>query len=56
VPSWPPWLYAITCVAAPCAVGGVMYVLFGAWERRRRRKAGLDGSGQDELPPVDYLI
>jgi len=44
------WLYVLACVALPCAIGLVMYVLFSAWDRARRR-----GSA-GELPPIDYHI
>jgi len=45
------WLNAIECVLAPCAIALVMYALFEAWDRRRRR------SGEEYgLPPIDYRI
>jgi len=47
----PRWLYVILCVVAPCGVGGVMYVVFSAVDRARRRRR------PDEPPPqIDYLI
>jgi len=45
------WLHALTCVAVPCAIGGVMFVLFSAWDRRRRKATPDDG-----LPVIEYLI
>jgi hypothetical protein len=45
------WLYALECVALPCAIGIAMYVLFGVWDRRRRRVSDDNG-----LPPIDYSI
>ncbi len=45
------WLYAIACVAVPCAIGGTMYVLFGLWNRRRSAK-----NPEHALPPIDYMI
>lgn len=45
------WLHALSCVLLPCCIGAVMYVGFGAWDRRRRRTR--DGDG---LPPIDYSI
>ncbi len=45
------WVYAIECIAVPCAVGAVMYLLFEAWDRRRRRTAPDYG-----LPPIDYYL
>jgi hypothetical protein len=45
----PAWLYALACVAVPCGIGTVMYVLFGAWDRRRSKKA-------QDVPVVEYFI
>ncbi len=45
------WGYALECVAVPCAIGLVMYAVFGAWDRKRRR------ANEDEgLPHIDYHI
>ena len=43
--------YPIECVLVPCAIGTVMYLAFGLWDRRRRR-----ARPGDELPVIDYLI
>lgn len=45
------WLHAIACVAVPCGIGAVMFALFDAWDRRRRRAKPEDG-----LPVIEYLI
>jgi hypothetical protein len=45
------WAYALECVALPCAIGLVMYVVFGVWDRKRRRAS--KGAG---LPYIDYHI
>jgi hypothetical protein len=45
------WLHAGACVAVPCLIGGVMFLLFDAWDRRRRRARAEDG-----LPVIEYLI
>jgi hypothetical protein len=45
------WLYAMECIAVPCFIGSVMFVLFDAWDRRRRRVRP-----EDHLPLVDYSI
>jgi len=43
--------YALACVAAPAAWGGLMYLVFGFL----RRRAG--GAGADSRPPpADYSI
>lgn len=51
LPHMGDWLYAIGCVAVPCVIGAVMFVLFDAWDRRRRR-----GKAEDGLPVIEYLI
>ena len=43
--------YALACVAVPCIIGGVMFLLFDLWDRRRRRT-----KSDDTLPIIDYLI
>jgi hypothetical protein len=45
------WLYPASCIAVPCVIGAAMYVVFSAWDRKRRRRDRDDG-----LPPVDYHI
>ena len=46
-----PWLYALECVVAPCAIGVLMYAAFDAWDRwRRSRSEHYDG------PSIDYHI
>lgn len=45
----PLWLHAIVSVAAPCAMGAVMFVAFDFWDRRRRRNG-------EKLPFIDYSI
>lgn len=45
------WLHALACVAVPCLVGAIMFTLFDAWDRRRRKAKADDG-----LPVIDYLI
>lgn len=50
-PAMEDWLYALACVAIPCAIGGTMYVLFELWNRRRAAK-----SPERALPPIDYMI
>jgi hypothetical protein len=42
--------YVAACIAIPCAIGGVMYVAFDAWDRLRRRGA------RERLPQIDYYI
>jgi hypothetical protein len=43
-------LHVAACVVVPAIIALVMYLLFGAWDRRRRRNHAA------ELPPIDYLI
>ena len=43
--------FAIECVLVPCAIGFLMYVAFGVWDKRRRR-----GNKDAGLPPVNYNI
>jgi len=45
------WLYALACVAVPCAIGLTMYVLFDLWNRRRTTTRP-----DHPLPPIDYMI
>jgi hypothetical protein len=45
------WLFALACVVLPAGWGVLMYLVFGAVERRRRRDAT-----KDTLPPIDYSI
>lgn len=45
------WLYAVECVAVPCAIGAVMFGLFDLWDRRRRKNKPGDG-----LPEIEYFI
>ena len=45
------WRDAVECVLVPCAIALVMYALFEAWDRLRRRNGKEYG-----LPPIDYHI
>jgi len=45
------WLYAVECVLVPCAIACLMFLLFEAWDRLRRRAGEEHG-----LPPIDYHI
>ncbi len=45
------WLYAVLCVVLPGAWGLLMYFLFGAIDKRRKRAAT-----KDLPPPIDYSI
>lgn len=46
------WAYAVVCVLAPAAWGGLMFLVFGWVNRKRRRHA----PGGGEPPPTDYSI
>ena len=43
--------YPLECVLVPCIIGGVMYLGFELWARRRRRT-----QPDNDLPVIDYLI
>jgi hypothetical protein len=45
------WLFAAACVVLPGAWGIAMYLVFRAYDKRRRKSAG-----HSEPPPVDYSI
>ena len=45
------WLRVVECIAVPAVLGASLYVLFEAWDRRRRR-----AKPDDPLPTIDYLI
>lgn len=47
----PSWLFAVLSVVLPAVWGVLMYVVFGAIERRRKRSAA-----KDAPPPIDYSI
>lgn len=44
------WLYIAACVLGPGIWGVLMYLLFNAIDRRRKKRPPREG------PPVDYSI